>query len=92
MRTRRLLIRFALGLGLMMALLGVVGGGPAPAAVAPVQPRVVQASAGDVIQVAHPGAFCPSLPPPTGNVIDVYPSQVGQLRSIVLNASAKWSP
>jgi len=32
-------------------------------------------------------AFCPPLPPPGGNVIDVYPAQAGQLMSIVLQAS-----
>lgn len=37
--------------------------------------------------VARSEKFCPALPPPTGNVIDIYPSQVGQLMSIILNAS-----
>jgi uncharacterized repeat protein (TIGR01451 family) len=88
MGTRHLLIRFVLGLGLTLALLAVAGNGPAPAAGAPVQPPVCQARTGDALRVAHAGAFCPSLPPPTGNIIDVYPSQADQLRSIVLNASA----
>jgi uncharacterized repeat protein (TIGR01451 family) len=88
MKTRGLLIRFALDLGLTLALLAVVGNGPAPAAGASARPLVYQASTGDAIRVTHAGAFCPSLPPPTGNIIDVYPSQASQLQSIVLNASA----
>ena len=88
MGTRHLLIRFALGLGLMLALVAVAGNGPAPAVGASARPPVYQASTGAAIRVAHAGAFCPSLPPAVGNVIDVYPSQASQLQSIVLNAFA----
>jgi uncharacterized repeat protein (TIGR01451 family) len=84
----RNLSRFALGLGLTLALLAVAGGGPGPAAVAPVRPPVCRASPGNGVRVARSGAFCPALPPPTGDVIDVYPAQASQLRSIVLNASS----
>lgn len=48
---------------------------------------VYRASTDDGVQVARSGSFCPALPPPAGNIIDVYPAQVSQLRSIVLNAS-----
>jgi uncharacterized repeat protein (TIGR01451 family) len=88
METRHRFAQLALSLGLALALLEGVGGGPAPATGAPAQVPALRASTGDEIQFAQSGAFCPALPPSAGNVIDVYPAQAGQLRSIVLNASA----
>jgi len=75
MRSGRLLTLCALGLGLMVALLWPSDGWH------------VQASPSDVIQVAASGTSCEPLPPPTGNVIPVYPSQASELDSIVQAAA-----
>jgi uncharacterized repeat protein (TIGR01451 family) len=84
MKPKSALLTLALALGVV----GWLGGGPIPVAVT-TAPHAVRVSAGSGPYGVH-GAdtnTCGPLPPPTGNVVHVYPSQASQLDGVVAAAT-----
>jgi len=78
--------RVALAMGVGLVMLCLAGGGlTAEEGDTPVSPG--DANRAGLPRGASPGA-CQPLPPPTGHTIEVYPSQVGQLRQIIQNATS----
>jgi uncharacterized repeat protein (TIGR01451 family) len=102
MKTRHLLIPFALALALGLVLLWLLSHRAAPAIAGPAQ-RAVERPAerplpnirhvtptrdgGNAIEAATSGPFCEPMSPPSGNVIEVYPSQASELDSTVQAAA-----
>jgi uncharacterized repeat protein (TIGR01451 family) len=125
MKTKHLLIPFALALALGLILLWLLGHRAVPATAGPVQRAVerpaerplpdirpviptgddgsdrrgrntpcqaiqhtqAQASGGNVIEAATSGLFCEPMSPPSGNVIEVDPSQASELDSTIQAAA-----
>jgi uncharacterized repeat protein (TIGR01451 family) len=84
MEPKLVLLPLALALGLVWCL----GGGPIPAT-ATLAPRAVDGAAESLlsgVRGADP-TICAPLPPPTGNVVHVYPSQASQLDAVVAAAT-----
>jgi len=84
MEPKPVLLPLALALGLVWWL----GGGPTPVTVT-LAPRAVEGSAGPLLSGVRgaDSTICDPLPPPTGNVVHVYPSQASQLDAVVAAAT-----